>query len=110
MRKTPLPFRSAESEAIPVNDLSRHAKSWLLDSEVRQLSKATVENRRIVLDKLIWWLRFNECAECGLPELRQFLAYLTTGHENEHGRWGNPNLTCRPKPGTAATYFARLRS
>ena len=110
MRKTALPFRQAEAASLPVQDIARHAQGWLLDSEIRQLSPATVANRKIILDKLVWFCRQHEFESCGLLELRQFLAYVSTGHEAEGGRWRNVNLTQKAKAGTAATYYGRLRS
>lgn len=110
MRKTAHPFPKTEAPSLSVNDLARQVKSWLLDSEVRQLSRATIENRRIVTDKLLWYCRQEEFGVVGLPELRQFLAYLSTGHESEGGRWDNGQLKRKAKSGTAATYYGRLRS
>src|SRR5438309_288484 len=87
--------------ALSVEQLDRYAKGWLLDGEIRQLSAATLAGRRIVIDKLLWFLRQQEISVCGMMELRQFLAYISTGHEDADGRWGNPQLKKRVRPTTA---------
>jgi integrase/recombinase XerC/integrase/recombinase XerD len=96
--------------AISVEQLERYAEGWLLDGEIRQLSKSTLDGRRIVIDKLLWFLKQREYPVCSTMELRQFLAYISTGHENAQGRWGNPQLTRRVRPTTPVTYFSRLRT
>lgn len=110
MGKTAHPLAKTEASSLSVRDLARHAKSWLLDGEVRQLSPATLAGRKIVLDKLIWFAQQQEFEEVGLPELRAFLAYLSNGHGSESGRWGNASLKAKAKPGTVQTYHARLRT
>lgn len=43
-------------------------------------------------------------------ELKQFLAYLTNGHEDPRGRWGNPALHKQVCPKTVSTYYTNLRT
>ncbi|MBI3909342.1 MAG: tyrosine-type recombinase/integrase [Armatimonadetes bacterium] len=96
--------------SIPTNDLARCAPGWILDGEVRQLSKRTLEARRFLVDNLLWFLHQQEAATCGAPEVRAFLAYLNRGHEEPGGRWGNPRARRPVRPRTAQTYFTNLRT
>ncbi|HEX8237912.1 MAG TPA: hypothetical protein VF600_18375 [Abditibacteriaceae bacterium] len=67
-------------------------RDWLFDCEYRQHSPRTLAIRRFLLDKLLWFLRQREYSHCGLAELRQFLAYASTGRTEEGGRWGNAQM------------------
>lgn len=98
------------ANTLLVRDLKYQAEGWILDGEIRQLSSRTLEARRSVLAKLLWFLRQRECEFCGPHELRAFLAYLTNGHKDEGGRWGNAGERQPVKPGTTASYFAILRT
>jgi integrase/recombinase XerC len=111
MQKRPLTFRESDSvrTALSVRELDDNADGWLIDLEIRQASKATLALRRIIVSKLVWYLRHGEHAECSTNTLRRFFQYL--GREpGEGGRWGNEQQ-CRPvKPGTVATYHRNLKS
>ncbi|HLV81656.1 MAG TPA: tyrosine-type recombinase/integrase, partial [Chthonomonadaceae bacterium] len=109
MQKTALPSPKTQV-SIRVADLDRFAKGWLLDSEIRQLSPGTVANRKLIVEKLLWFLKQNEIADCSTMELRQFLAYVSNGHDSDEGRWGNDRLRKHVRPSTASMYFARLRT
>jgi hypothetical protein len=76
MQKTAPPFPKSEV-TVGLAELERYAKGWLLDSEIRQPSPGTLASRRLVVEKLLWFLRQQELSICGTMELRQFLAYLT---------------------------------
>jgi hypothetical protein len=103
MRKQPLRFTgsalqspaAAVSRHTPANatlsytELEHLAREWIYDCQFRQHSKSTLANRRLFLDKLIWFLTTHDCTQCRLSELRRFCAYLTTAHENADGRWGS---------------------
>ena len=80
MQKTALHFTKPE-EDVSLSALESAAKDWLLDCEIRQLSKSTLASRRIFADKLLRFLRQQEYPICGTSELRAFFAYLTNGHE-----------------------------
>lgn len=109
MQKTA--HRFTESEAgIDVRQIERYGKGWLLDGEYRQLSPHTVAARKSLLDKLVWFLRYNELPGCGTPEIRAFLAYMGRGHEDEGGRWGNPRMTRPVRPRTVQTHFINLKT
>jgi hypothetical protein len=97
--------------SLPALELERSGQGWLLDCEIRRHSKPTLALRRIVLDNLSWFLRDRECAACGTLELRQFFVYLSPeGHEEDRGRWGNPQQTKPVRPSTVQTYHRHLRT
>jgi site-specific recombinase XerD len=96
--------------ALPVSDLARFSQDWLLDGEIRQHSKRTLDNRRRLMTQLLWFFQQREFETCGTSELRAFLAYLSTGHEKEEGRWGNPHMKRAVRPRTVHTYYGHLRT
>lgn len=119
MVKTPLRFVSGDdaskadsvhSLAISAADLPAHARDWLFDCEYRQHSPKTIEWRRNALAKLHWFLQQRDYPHCGVTELRQFLAYLSNGHREAGGRWGNPTLTKPVRPRTVKDYHGALRT
>ncbi|HZO89017.1 MAG TPA: hypothetical protein VFB38_11830 [Chthonomonadaceae bacterium] len=73
---------------LSITGLEQSAVGCLLDGEIRQHSQATLAVRRIVVNKLLWFLKKRGYAQCGVTELRQFRAYLTHGHREPGGRWG----------------------
>lgn len=113
MKKTPLSFASSASapgDAIPLAQLESYADCWLLDCDSRYLSRATITTRRLIVDKLLWFLHDRELPVCGKPELLRFFGYLRNGHDEAGGRWGNPPMARTVRPGTLASYFAILRT
>ena len=104
MRKT-AHYSTKTEAAIPVSDLARLCEDWIMDGQIRQLSGNTLANRRVFTGKLLWFLRQREFTACGTSELRALLAYLSSGHESEEGRWGNPRLKKCARPSTVQTYF-----
>ena len=92
----------SESSISRVN-LKRFADGWLLDGDARQLSAQTLYARKFVVGKLLWYLTEHKFEQCGIPELRGFMAYCSNGHLEAGGRWGNPRETekVRPKIGRA---------
>jgi len=137
MQKQPLPFGSSKSTSpstlgkssvandvtannvLAVGELEHLAREWLFDCEYRQHSKSTLANRRLYLDKLIWFLESRNDTHCSLSQLRHFFAYLTTGHEKVGGRWGSEDTSqhrrChfayKPlRPSTVATYHRHIKA
>jgi len=109
MQNSPLRFTKTDA-ALSVDELERYADGWFLSGDIDQHSQATLDIRRLVVNKLLWYLRQKECRECGTHELRQFLAYLTHGHKEPGGRWGNPQQTRPVRPRTVHTYHGHLRT
>ena len=85
MPETPLRFAKAGPH-ISVADLARYGQDWLLDGEIRQLSRCTLDTRRFLVAKLLWFFREREFSACGESELRAFLHYLS-------GRNAQPTIT-----------------
>jgi hypothetical protein len=108
VRLSALPFTKTES-VLSLAEIERNAEGWLLDGEIRQHSDTTLANRRLILDKLLWFLRERSYPTCGLLELRQFLAYISRGND-QGGRWGNARVTSAALPSTVQTYHRHLRT
>lgn len=72
MRKTALRL-SSSAVSIPIAELEDHARGWLLDGQIRQLSPNTTAARRFLIEKPLWFQRQREHATCGAAELRTFL-------------------------------------
>lgn len=104
------------AEGISTDDLARGIRNWILDCQARQLSKQTIEGRVMVTDRLLWYLRTHQLEECGVQELRHFFAYLAADPEPGRPRWdcevrfNQFQVTRRVRPGTVATFYARLRT
>lgn len=109
MPKSALPFQKKEP-SVSVAELQRYAEGWLLSCDIARHSKATLANRKLFLEKLLWFLNDKKLACCGTQELRLFFSYLNHGHEQSGGRWGNPKLVKPVKAGTMATYDRHLRT
>ncbi len=90
-------------------DLAPQIADWLLDSQLRQLSPATLATRRDFLGKLAWFLENRKSSQIGPTELKSFLLYLSNGHLEEGGRFGNPTLTKPLQPISIHGYYRVLR-
>lgn len=109
MKKTEHLYRNP-GPALTRSELKSHADDWLLDGEVRQLSKNTLSSRRLLIGKLLWFMEEKGHERFGTPEIRAFLAYINTGHESEEGRWGEPRRKDKVRPRTSHTYFSLMRT
>ncbi len=120
MQHSALSLAKTEASLLTAQ-LEQCAVGWLLDGEIRQHSPTTLAIRRIVVNKLLWFLRKRDYAQCGTLELRQFLAYVTNGHKEPGGRWGaasepsyNPAQAGQQqkpvRPRTVHTYHGHLRT
>jgi len=113
MRKTAPPLGDSQRKpatAVPVAGLPYHVPGWLLDGEYRQLSERTLDSRKRLCEKFLWFLRQREYATCGPQEIKAFLAYVGRGHQEVGGRWGNERLTEAVRPSTSATHYNILRA
>ena len=97
-------------DAVLVGDLPRHIEDWLYDCQFRQHSPRTVEFRQHVGDKLRWFLEREQSTQCGLSELRRYLAHVANGHEEPGGRWGNAANKRPTRPATIHRYFRELKT
>jgi hypothetical protein len=80
------PRLQGSDASILVSNLEKYATGWLLSCQISQHSERTLGNRRLVLEKLLWFFKEKAIQDCGVMELRLFLAYLNTGHKNLGGR------------------------
>ena len=110
-RQTPkcrqAPVRRAP-DSVSVADLETFVDQWLFDGEGRHLSPRTLDFRRDLTQKLLWWLKREGHSVFGPDQVRGFLAYINTGHKEDGGRWGNPRMTRPACPGTTHTYYVSL--
>ncbi len=110
MDQTALRLKESADVSLSLSDLEKYAEGWFLSGEISQHSAATLANRRLIIKNLLWFLRRKRYDACATMELRQFLAYLTTGHKEPGGRWGNAQQTKPVKPRTVKDYHSCLRS
>lgn len=94
---------------ISAVDLNIWAQDWIFSAGSAHHSPRTIQQKKDVIGKLLWFVRHRGFESCGLPELRQFFAYLANGHEEPGGRWGNARCTEPMRPVTAFTYYAYLK-
>lgn len=108
MPREPLDLTVSPS-GLNKTDLPGFIEEWLLESQLRQLSPATLATRRDFLGKLSWFVERGGYVQIGTSELRAFLLYLSNGHEENGGRFGNPLLTKPLQPISVHGYFRVLR-
>ena len=92
------------------HDLSHFANDWLLDGQFRLHSPNTVATRRVFIKNLLWFLERRGFVHCGVTELKHFFIYLSNGHEEPGGRWGNPHLKKPLRPISVKDYFVNFAS
>ncbi len=109
MRKSALTSRRTTT-TISVVDFESTVQEWLLDCEIRQHSAATLSLRRVITEKLIWFLKENRHEHCGTPELKAFIAYLGRANHGLEGRWNNGRKCGQARPSTIRTFYAHLRT
>jgi site-specific recombinase XerD len=102
--RTPRPA----GDSLTLVELEGQLLSWHLDCEIRQLSKGTLANRKMVAEKLLWFLQQRELDQCGPHEMRLFLAYLNTAHEKPEGRWGDARRRKPMRPQAARFWWKEL--
>lgn len=107
--RSPRPLALVSTD-IRASDLPFYRKNWLFDCEVRQHSTQVLYTRALILSKLEWFLQLRGHDLCGPTQVREFLAYLTHGHSEPGGRWGNPHFTQPVRPRTVRDYHSHLRT
>lgn len=110
MFDSPLPCKTSSGDTLRVKDLESYASDWLLDGEIAHHSPKTIENRRLYVKNLLWFLKRQGYEYVGTHELKQFIRYFHTGHTEEGGRWGSPQEKTAVKPSTVATYHRHIRA
>jgi site-specific recombinase XerD len=97
-------------DTLLTDDLPRLIEDWLMDCQLRQHSHRTIQGRRDFLLKLLWFLKHKGEAEISTPQIRAFIHYLSEGHKDPLGRWGNPRLIKPLKPVTIHDFYRVLRA
>ncbi|HLK55686.1 MAG TPA: tyrosine-type recombinase/integrase [Chthonomonadaceae bacterium] len=110
MENTHLSSRNSLNSSLGASEFKRYAEGWLLDCEIRQHSARTLALRRLILEKFLWWLKQYEIGAVDTLTLRKFLAYITNGHKEPGGRWGNPKENQPVTPATIQLYHRHLRA
>lgn len=110
MENTPLRLKESVSDSIGIRDLHRFIDGWLMAGAIAQHSDRTTANRRLITKNLIWYLRREEFASCGVHELRSFFLYLSVGHKEPGGRWGNAQQKKQISARTVKDYHGCLRT
>jgi len=89
--------------------LQRLIDGWILTNEVSNCSPRTIEKRKLLLSKFLWFLRDREIAEIDRMACRNFLHYVSHGHKEAGGRWG-AGWTRETKPSTVNSFHGTLRA
>ena len=101
-------------KVLHVADLPAYCESWVRDGDFSNRSSTTLDARRRIVGKLIWFLTERKRSTVGPDEVRAFLGYVKHGHEEDGGRWDvggtRPACLAAPRPSTVKTYFAYLRA
>ena len=116
--KTVAPDAGPSIPQLHCSALASLVEEWLSDCLIKQHSPRTIELRRILTRRLIWFLQEQNATNCGRSELRAFFAYLTNGHQNANGRWnkkeaasGDSKRWTKPlRPATIATYHRHFKA
>lgn len=109
MQNSPPSFIKTEC-SLATAKILRCAEGCLFSGDIDQHSSRTIGARRDIIDKRLWFLKHKSFETCGTHELRQFLGYVTNGHKEPGGRWGNPHMTKPVRPRTVHTYHGHLRT
>lgn len=112
MARRPLPVAKTATgeEDISGADLALGVADWLADGKYRDCTPATLQKRTIITRNLLWFLTDQKNTGCGVAELKAFITYLRTGHDDPRGRWGNPHNNRPTGRSTAATYYATIKT
>lgn len=98
-------------DSIPAVDLPSFIESFLIVGDISRHSATTLESRRYRLGRLAWLAERRSWKSIGVRELQAFFLYLNHGHEDEGGRWDNPQQQTKAvKPGTAKTFHSTFRT
>lgn len=99
-----------ENAAVDSARLPHLMEDWLADCQIRNHSPQTIELRRVLCNRLNWFLQYRQYTSCSRTELRQFFAYLVGGHDAEQGRGGRPEPRYRKvlRPATVDMYHNHL--
>ncbi len=114
LRGAASPAPPAVRAGLPTRDLPRLLSAYVQEGVYLRLSPRTQEARQSIVGKLVWFLDNEGHAQCGQAEIRAFLTYLATGHQDKGGRWGlapEGERFCRaPAASTLKTYHTYLRA
>lgn len=87
--RVPAPAPPPPPTAIPLHRLRDLSQGWVLDAEIVMRSPRTIQERKDLREKLLWFLARESYERCGIDELKAFLGYVATTPTPENPRWGN---------------------
>lgn len=96
MRKT-APVFPVSDTGIPVSQLARYLRGWVLEGEIRGFSERTLKDRREYVRHLLWFVESREFDTFGPDEARRLLAHVRNGHREPGGRWGTSPVPVKPR-------------
>lgn len=105
--QSPVSKTTSYTATIAIDRLEKFAADWILEGEFRSHSPKTVENRRIFVKNLLWFLNTNNHQSVDSRSLKEFFIYLSKPHPE--GRWGNPRLTKPLRPISEKDYFVNFK-
>jgi len=97
-------------DAVPAQEFPMYVEDWLSDCQYRQHSKTTIATRRIMMDKVAWFLAQKKFESIGYREIKQFFSYLANSHTLPEGRWNNPKMNRPVRPRTVKDYYGQMRT
>jgi hypothetical protein len=102
-----------DGSTVAARQLQQLAEDWLADCQIRYHSPRTIELRRVLIGRLLWFLQDRGFSKCGRREMRAFFAYLSKPHQSTEGRWNKgqgSQWVGALRPSTVDTYFQHLRT
>ena len=90
--------------------LAAAVEDYALEAQLLRHSPRTVEKKRAILGKLLWFASTRCHDELGPPALRAFFLYLSASAAPEGGRWGKADETKPVGSETVKTYHTVIRA
>lgn len=102
--------REQVQEKVKIKALRYCFEDWIDSGEYQQQqSPRTLEEKKGYIGRFFWFLELRKIEEVGVSEIRKFLAYLTNGHTEPGGRWGNPQCNKPMRPVSVRNYYVYLQ-
>ena len=95
---------------IALSDLRDYLKDWLIDARIKGHTAQSIKSRIDRIEKFFWFLDFKGYEAIGTPELKDFILYLQTAHENPSGRWNNPKQSAPLSPIMVGNYHRIVKA
>ena len=105
-------LRANDESTIETLRLPRLMQEWFADCQISNHSDKTIGLRRVLCERLLWFLENRQFGVCGKSVMRHFFAYLGNAHLNGGSRWNRPEAIYRKalSPATIKSYFGHLKT